>query len=84
MPWGIEQYSYSIIAIAGKKNVFMVKYMVTLTALPDGEFVNYILELWVFLQKLCYKTPLSLLSFFFFCMFTFTKSILHILEIMMP
>lgn len=79
MLWGIEQYSYSIIAIAGKKNVFMMKYMVTLTALPDGEFVNCILERWAFLRKLGYKTPLP---FFFFWMFTFTKSILHILEIM--
>jgi len=61
MLWGIEQYSYSIIAIAGGKNVFMVKYMVTLTALPDGEFVNYILELWTFLRKLWYKTPLPFL-----------------------
>ena len=61
MLWGIEQYSYSIIAIAGKKNVFMMKYMVTLTALPDGEFVNYILELWTFLRKLWYKTPLPFL-----------------------
>lgn len=61
MLWGIEQHSYSIIAIAGKKMYYDEIYG-NFGEATDGEFVNCILERWAFLRKLGYKTPLP---FFF-------------------